>query len=430
MFLRFILFGSLLLCAFPALAEVRTLTLPQALELAAQRNYDVAHAGEYRRQVEGRYVEERANALPQLTLNAGGVLSRDDSQKALGVAPRQTLGFAAVNLTQPLYTWGKIGAAIRAARGGLQSADQELRLARQGAWRDVTTAFSDVLLARELQRLAGENLQQKERHREEAQRKFDAGVATDYDILAAGVAVENARPEVIRTDNALRAARDRLAFLLALPEEIDAQGELAMAVEKPQDYDTALATAMTQRPELQNLLLRGAMQEELIRIVDADDKPRLDLKGNAGWRSLTLDYANAPTQSGSGPAWDAGIYLSWPFFDGLRTRGRVAQAESELRSLRIDEQRLRDIVAIEVRDARNALCEAGQIVNALGGTVNQAERLVRMAEKGYEFGVKTRIEVDDAQLNLLQAQSNLARAQRDYLVARANFAWAMGRGGE
>ena len=53
-----------------------------------------------------------------------------------------------------------------------------------------------------------------------------------------------------------------------------------------------------------------------------------------------------------------------------------------------------------------------------------------MAEKGFEFGVKIRLEVDDAQLNLLQARSNLARAQRDYRVARVNYEWAMGVAGE
>jgi HAE1 family hydrophobic/amphiphilic exporter-1 len=53
-----------------------------------------------------------------------------------------------------------------------------------------------------------------------------------------------------------------------------------------------------------------------------------------------------------------------------------------------------------------------------------------MAEKGYEYGVKIRLEVDDAQLNLLQAQSNLARARRDYLAARTNLDWTTGRLGE
>ena len=60
----------------------------------------------------------------------------------------------------------------------------------------------------------------------------------------------------------------------------------------------------------------------------------------------------------------------------------------------------------------------------------QAQRLLQMAEKGFEYGVKTRLEVDDAQTNLLRAQSNLARAHRDYLVASVNLQWAMGVAGE
>jgi HAE1 family hydrophobic/amphiphilic exporter-1 len=40
--------------------------------------------------------------------------------------------------------------------------------------------------------------------------------------------------------------------------------------------------------------------------------------------------------------------------------------------------------------------------------------------------VKTRLDVDDAQLNLSQAEANLARAQRDYLVARVTLEWVKG----
>jgi len=40
----------------------------------------------------------------------------------------------------------------------------------------------------------------------------------------------------------------------------------------------------------------------------------------------------------------------------------------------------------------------------LSGTVNQAERPLAMAEKGFELGMKIRLEVEDAELNLLQAK--------------------------
>ena len=48
----------------------------------------------------------------------------------------------------------------------------------------------------------------------------------------------------------------------------------------------------------------------------------------------------------------------------------------------------------------------------------------------YKFGVKIRLEVDDAQLNLLQARCNLAKAQRDFRVAQVTYLWAMGVAGE
>jgi outer membrane protein TolC len=60
-----------------------------------------------------------------------------------------------------------------------------------------------------------------------------------------------------------------------------------------------------------------------------------------------------------------------------------------------------DPISLQVRDASNAMKEAGEIVKALSGTVTQAERLPYMAEKGHEYGVKTKLDLDDAQLNLV-----------------------------
>lgn len=424
---NFLLLLALLL-ATTAHAEPRHLTLEEALTLAAEQNYAVKQAQESRTGLDGRYVEERAAALPQLTASAGAGLSRDVSQEVFGAGARQQNSSAEISLTQPLFTWGKIGAGIRAAKVAQQSGDQGIRSARQGAHRDVTIAFVDLLLANELQRLAGENLLQKERHRQEAERRYNLGVATDYDVLAATVAQENARPETIRAANRVRSAGQRLAYLLALPEEVVAEGTLAVTINTPLSFADAFANAMAHRPELADLRLRQQVQAEIIRIYGAENKPRLDLRGSAGWRRLELD--NAAGDEGEGSAWDAGLYLNWPFFDGLRTAGKIAQARSDLRGLSISERALVDAIGLEVETARNGIIDAAAIVAALQGTVGQAERLLSMAEQGFEYGVKTRLDVDDAQLNLLQAQTSLAQGERDYRAAAVNFLWAMGKAGE
>jgi len=152
----------------------------------------------------------------------------------------------------------------------------------------------------------------------------------------------------------------------------------------------------------------------------------LDFRGEYGWRYLEV----GPDQSASGPAWSAGLYATYPIFNGLRTKGQVMQAQSTLATLKIEEAKLLDGIRLEVRDAVNAVREAGEIIQALSGTVAQAKRLLLMAEKGYEYGVKTKLEVDDAQLNLVQAEGNLASAKRNYLVAWVTYEWAIGTLGE
>jgi HAE1 family hydrophobic/amphiphilic exporter-1 len=434
--MKFVLMLLMVAMIIPAVctAETRVLTLDQALAIASEKNRDVEKAREYANYVQGKYVEERAAAFPQLSLNGSVMVAKDGSQELAGF-PAQRQFYRAVDLTlsQPLYTWGKLNAAIRAAEVGRKTADEQLRLYRQAAYRDVVTAYRDIQLARELSGLAQENRAQKLRHLDEASRKFTAGVATDYDVLAAEVAAENTQPEVIRAENSIRLARERLRFLLALgSDEVDVTGSLDAPVNDrplPANYEEAVRIAGTRRPELSDLRLRIGIYGELVTIADSEDKPRLDFKAGAGWHWSNLGDPS-PALGADGPAWNAGIYLTFPFFDGLRTSSKVVQAKSDLKTKQLEEAKLLDAISLEVRQAEFSWLEAAKIYTALTGTVKQAERLVQMAEKGYEFGVKIRLEVEDAQLNLLQAKSNLARAQRDYRVAQVNYLWATGVAGE
>ncbi len=405
--------------------SVRTLTLDDVRTIAMEQNKDIQKALEYRRYVEGRYVTERAAALPQLTAHLGSTKSRDESQGGLmgGIIPVETRIHAAeVSLSQALFTWGQVGAAIRAAKVGMANAEDQLRIIREATLRDVTAAFYNVLLAKELNRIALQNLDQKDRHLQEMTRKLQAGVATDYDVLSWEVAVENAKPEVIRTDNLIRTTLDQLRFLLGMDEgQIDVSGVLdARDVPYP-EYEAALQVARAKRPELSEIRNRKKMAEEVVTIVNANDKPRLDLRADYGYKDWEQDKADS-----DGKLWTAGIYITFPFFDGLRARGQVRQAKSEVASLKIDESKLQDAIALQVRDAINAVREAAEILKALSSTVTQANRLLEMAEKGYEYGVKIKLDVDDAQFNLNSAKANLAKARRDYLTAQVNLEWVKG----
>jgi len=414
---------------------ILSLTLEEALQVAAERNRDIQKAHEYRRWVEGKYVEERAAALPHLRLTASGARRYDASQEAFFrdlpaefgaiFAFEQDVATAELGLSQALFTWGQVGAAIRAAKVGLLTADDQLSLQRQVVERDVTAAFYDVLLAKEVVAIAEQNLDQKQRHLDEAVKRASLGTATDYDVLAAEVAVKNARPDVIRAHNAVANARKRLALLLASEVDVDAIGDLEPEVRPAPTADVAIAEAIARRPDLKQLEHRREVFGEIVKIARAGNKPRLDLAAGYGHTWLDLPQLNS-----DGKTWHAGVYLSFPFFDGLATSGRVAEAKSDYATAQLDEAQLREAVALEVSAAVDAVEEAHQVLVALSGTVEQAERLLEMAEQGYEHGVTTRLEVDDAQLALVQARGGLARARRDYHVATVWLEYVTGSLGE
>lgn len=403
----------------------RVLTLEQAVAIAVEKNRDVEKARSYQDWVRGKYVEERAAALPNLSANASMGRSWDGTFAALtgGLFPSgQTTSAAGVGLSQTLFAWGKVGAAVRAAKDGIAAADAQLAHYRQAAVRDVTEAFHDVLLARELESISKETLAQREKQLAEAEKKYGLGTATDYDVLAARVALDNQRPEVIRTANLVLIALDRLRLVLAEEKlDLDVQGTLeAEAVEVP-SFDEAVGTALENRPDIRGLERAVGIYREFVKIRNADDKPRLDLRASAGW-----SWFEASSFQADGKVWGTGVYLTFPFFDGFATRGRVVQARSDLNRAELDFAKARDGVYVEVRTALDQAKVAAEVVKALSGNVAQARRLLEMSETGQDLGVKTRLEVDDALLNARQAEGNLAKAKRDYIVALANLRYAQG----
>ncbi len=426
-----------------ALAAPKVLTLDEALAMAAAKNRDIQKAIEYQKWVQGKYLEERSYAMPHAAFTGSFVRNYDSTQNDLfkmfsaGGPPggssgesvdigeifsgRRDAATGQVRVTQVLFTWGQVGAAIRAAKLGFGLADEQLRRFRQDVARDVTVAYYDVLVAHELVKIAELDLAQKQRHLDESTKRQSAGTATDYDVLAAQVAVENARPPVIRAGNLVRNARLQLAFLLAETGEIDATGDLGTPPVAAPAYADVLPKALANRPDLGELQAARGVYGELVTIARAGNKPRVDFA--AGWG---LGWVGLKSISSNGYLWSAGVVASVPLFDGFRTKGQVAQARSDLARVSLDEMKMRDGVALQVQAALDAVREASEILTAIAGNVSQAEKLLALAEKGFELGVKTRLEVQDAELNASNARLSLARAQRDYRVARVNLDWVTG----
>lgn len=414
----------LIFFSFNLLSEPLKITLEDALKIALENNKEIKKVKFENEGIYGRYLEERSQAFPKINVLGSGSKQMDETfyKFSQGLFPKEqdVLSYN-ISLSQTLYSWGKIGAAVRAAQLALDSTEVSLKLSEEEIKKETIEAFYDVLFQKELIRISRENLKQKENHLREAEGKFELGVGTEYDILAAKVNYENAKVNLLKAENGLNILKERLKFILGIDYEIDPVGELELVKEDEITFENAFAVALKERKELklQELIEKG--RYEFIKIQKSQNKPKVFLDAYFERRNLKAGEMDLNVSS-----WNYTLNLSIPLFDGFRTKGSVLEAESEYNKAKLEHEKLIDAVRLEIKQAIFELEEAKKVLKASEETLKLAEKWCQMAEEGYKLGVKTNLDVEDAQLNLSNAKVNLAKAKKDYIISQTKLKKAMG----
>ena len=122
-----------------------------------------------------------------------------------------------------------------------------------------------------------------------------------------------------------------------------------------------------------------------------------------------------------------GLSLRLNIFNGWQTTARVEQAQVEYRKAQeqvtgatLNLQSATEAVLLQLNKAR-------QRIESQGRTVEQAERGFKIATSRYLNGLGTQLEVNDAQLALVNANVNRIDAVYEYMVASADLDGLLGR---
>ena len=193
--------------------------------------------------LEGRIMEARADALPDLSWTTRAFRSRDpgllnspnfdqfpeEFRTALSPIPGNSFDTYA-DVTQTLFSF-KLGNALRAARLARTAGDEEVRRARQATALLAIQGYNQLLFAIEQLRVARSTIDQKQGHVDVARNRRAAGAATELEVLRAEVDLENQRAELLRAETQVAAARARLNTVMFRPTETpveptDAAGHL------------------------------------------------------------------------------------------------------------------------------------------------------------------------------------------------------------
>jgi len=453
----------------PASAAVVRLTLPDAVRRALEGE-EVRLARATVEQAHGQVVAARSDALPQIRTQLSYQRTFASPFQSTGTGPvygpfapdtslpvdqrvrylenqydstlirgigglfgslpfgRENAWVGGVTVSQLLFQGGKVGAGLGGARAFQDAAVAQLDETRNDivyrtrrAYLDALFALRQVEIAEDGRRLADEQLRRVELNQR-------VGSAAEYDLLRARVEVSNQDPLVVGARNTRDLAFTALRWLVNVPPEtpleLDA-GALSMS-----DSLIEVDTLELQRAEASRRLLDAAestvdLRRHAVRYYQGDYWPQFRFNLYIGAQA----YPNGFTPVGQRWTrdWNAAFTVSWPLFEGLRTRGQIQQAEAELDRARLQLAQTREAVLLEVEQSRAELFRARSLLDARRQTVAQAARAHHLAGVRYANGISTQLEVSDARLAMQQAELNEAMAIRDYLVAIANMERALGR---
>ncbi len=333
-----------------------------------------------------------------------------------------------VNLSQNIYTGGKLNASTNAAAAGVRSAGLTLTEAQAQLILTVTQTYYDAALSDRLVDIARASLSQAETTLVQAQLGRQVGARPEFDVLRAEVTRDNQRPIVIQrlADQAI--AHTRLAQLLRLPPEqpLDlttelgdtsaaASARLAEIIAHPSDTSTDARAPVRQAGE--NVFA----QHEGITVAKSQWYPQFTLTSAWGKVGYPSSYAPPPVNDFR-TNWSITGALAFPLYTGGNIHGDVVIAQANWRDAMAQMRIVRQTAQLDARDAVYRLMAAQATWTASVGTADLAARAYAIAEVRYKEGVSTQTELLDQRLALEQARANRAIAARDLQVARVRLA--------
>lgn len=329
-------------------------------------------------------------------------------------------------LSWPIYLFGKLENAERAARSGAEAREAEREGDAVAASFQVKQAFYGILLAERFVAIAEQSLKQIEAHVKTVASQFEVGMASKFDLLRIEVQRANTKPQLIRAKLALKNAKD--GFNMILGRSVDtpfvAVGDLVAKTEEPGTVEELTLRALDGRQDLLRAKKDLEAAEYALKEARLGKRPTLAFQTNYN----RVIGAALPTDEWD-ESWNANVVMQVPILDQAAVSVASAKASKNVERARIALEMTENAVRLDVKQAVNELTQARELIVASEKNIEQAEEALNIANVSYENGLNTNLEVMDAQLALDQARTNHTQATHDWLVARAKLDRALGRTG-
>jgi outer membrane protein len=422
----------------PATAEIRELTLEEAVLRALEQNQNLVVAREKVTQAVASY--EQVNALKMPVVGVGGRLSGQpeqsiDTSSLLQALPASvnSSGFpstfliseslqreANASLDLLVSTFGRVENQILATFLQAKAESENFEVERNSLVFQTKEAFLRALSASEGVNAARLVLTTNREHLKETNILLEQGIVSKFDVVKAELEVSNAvaglstalAQQDLSQANLLFILNEDPPFSWHLQEPSEAKAEMSLPLEELQSL------ALLTRPEMKVTDVTREAGKKLVDAAYAESNPTL---------SFSLTYF---TQAGSSLSPDSRLQavlgLQIPLFDGGVRKAKVKEAESSLRQLEASTAVLSDQIGLEVEKAWVLLADANMTLETAQKNLETATLSHKMASSRYQHGISTSLELEDALRTLNDARINLVQADYGRALAFNDLERALG----
>jgi outer membrane protein len=360
-----------------------------------------------------RLPQARAGYLPNVVGSASAFKNRLDRDYAEDFNyNNQTY---AVTLTQPLFRWQNWVAIGQAEKQVLQT-EATLAIARQDLIVRTAQAYFDVLLAQDNVALSEAQKTAFSEQLAQAKRNFEVGTSTIVDTLEAQARYDQTVAKEISDKNDLEVKRQALQQLIGKPSEslVPLKDPLTLAPPKPERIEDWVNAAGASSFSVAISKAAYEIADKEVDRARAGHYPTVDLAAQWVYNknpSLTSGIGTLAQNTGS-----VGISVSVPLYAGGGTQSLVRQALAGKERAAQDLENTQRTVAQAVRqgylNVTSGIAQVRALEQALASTQSQLDSTIL----GRDVGVRTSVDVLNAQQQVIQTRRDLQQARYGYLL--------------
>jgi outer membrane protein len=399
------------------------LTLKQAVQLALHQNPQRVIARLLVFESDRNSQIARSPLLPQASIEANGSLNQYNFQSIerthrADAGPFQVIQ-AGPTFSQTIFNLPLIRGYQIGREGTRQSRADELTT-RENVVNAVVDQYLLILRALATRDAADARVTLAQRLYEQATQLQKTGVGLNIDTVRANVELQNERQNLIDAETLTHTTKYGLAELLDLPrdQEVEVTDRLDFYDLPKLDKEILLSQAFATRPEIRSL---NSQQREAHLSADSAGDQRLPQLGFSGFWL----YQGSRFDNGI-PAYTYEVSLQFPIFTGERIRAEEAHAKLEEQHVAEVRRQVEAQIVDEVKSALDQLTAARNSVDVANLGLQLAQEEVAQAQRRFQAGVTTNIEVITAQDELARASDNQIGALYQFNLSRAALARATG----